>query len=171
MIYLKKPNARIPYESFKYEYSGNKDGCGLVYAKNNELFISKGLFSFEKFLGLYQQIPSECPAIIHLRDSTEGNVNAANCHPFTIDKDHVFAHEGSFSCGGRMGMSDTFCFVQDYLVPLFKKSNKAWLEKDNEIDKAVERDWGRAVILDNKGNFRIFNESKGNWQDNVWYSH
>jgi predicted glutamine amidotransferase len=98
IIAIKPEGVSIPIERLKNCWDNNPDGAGLMYSENNELKIIKGLMDFDSFIKAYNDIsPLEKKIIIHFRYATHGKVCKDLTHPFDIDKDLAFVHNGVLS--------------------------------------------------------------------------
>jgi hypothetical protein len=163
---LKKEGIETPFGILEQRARWNRDGMGFAFAQNGELILKKGFFDMDDFMQAIKQVPNESPAMFHLRMATQGEVNEANCHPFLIDRNHSLVHFGGFSCRGEGGRSDTRRFCEDFLRPLFKKSDKEWLRPDNEVDYLMDKMLqGRAAIMDNQGRIRTYHT--GQWKNGL----
>lgn len=177
---VKPRGLHIPEKNLRAGFDSNNDGCGLCWAENGQLHIEKGMLTWDAFLGLFQQ-HQDHPMLIHFRKSTHGKKNADNCHPFLFnDGELALIHNGviPIKCS-EDGFSDTWHLVNKVLEPLVKDYGIAiddpalsWL-----IKVAIGSD--KIAVMDGNGEFVIFNEDKGNWEDadgpegkkgKVWYS-
>jgi hypothetical protein len=172
---VKKPGVDIPKETLKVCAENNQDGCGFAYINTDTLGIKrirvKKAMDFESFYSKYERAIEKNPDsvfLIHFRIKTSGNIDLANCHPFKIDRDHVFIHNGSIAgIPLEKGKSDTRAFNQNVLRVL----PKGW-NGNSGIKKLIE-DFirhSKIVVLNIDGDFNIYNESKGHWVEGVWYS-
>jgi|ERR1035437_858996 hypothetical protein len=170
----------IPEKNLRCGYEGNSDGCGIAWAEDNKLTVTKGMMKWDDFWKLYQE-HQNCPMLIHFRKSTHGKKDEANCHPFLFnDGNLALIHNGvlPIKCS-EDGYSDTWHLVNKVLDPLVKNHGIAiddpalsWL-----IQIAIGTD--KIVVMDANGEAIIFNEEKGNWEPTdgagdkkgqVWYS-
>jgi hypothetical protein len=153
----------------------NPDGCGFAYINVDHKGVrriktKKALF-FNDFWTKYERAVKqnpESPFLIHFRIKTHGKVDVANCHPFRIDRNHVFIHNGIIhGVDNHETMSDTRVFNQDVLRILPKNWNK-----NSGVKKLIEDFIGHSklAVLDIDGNVNIFNQHKGDVVDGVWYS-
>lgn len=151
-------------------FKANPDGAGFMVAKNKELIILKGFFTFDEFWEAYQPYENEVAAI-HFRIRTHGAIDVENCHPFAINKSLGFIHNGIISGFGLEKTSDTHHFNQMILKPLVNKYGNNILVNPS-VKYLIESKIGysKFVVLDRHGNHSIFNKDKGNWNDEVWYS-
>ena len=175
-IAIYKPaNKRISKEILKNCFDNNDDGAGFAYINTDfhgvkRLKIKKYM-KFDLFYKQYkraQSIAPESPFIIHFRVGTHGEKSTFNCHPFYVDKNIAFIHNGIISgVGFDKRKSDTQLFNELVLQEL----PKGW-EKNKAIGTLIEDFIGssKLVTLNIKGEVTIFNSSKGEWVDECWYS-
>ena len=151
----------------------NPDGCGFAYTTGTELVVFKTMdypTFLEEYEKCYEQYGETSPFLIHFRIATHGTVDISNCHPFVIDKDHVFIHNGVISnvpsCAEKK-KSDTQVFNELILQNL----PADWFE--NTAIKYLLEDFisfSKIVVMNLKGEVLILNEAKGTWVDGVWFS-
>ncbi len=178
LLIYRPPNGIMTKNVLRKGYSNNSDGAGYAYSYKGKLYSEKGFFSFKKFWNAYRNIPKESPALIHFRISSEGRINKENCHPFLIDKNHAFCHNGSVQA--KIGeksedFSDTYLFNEQILKPIFSDPNnidkKFWLSPAFKwLMEECIGSFNKMSILDNRGNCVIFNECKGEWFSGCWFS-
>lgn len=151
-------------------YNANPDGAGFMYNENKELHMHKGFFSFKDFYKDYKQHESK-QAVIHFRIKTHGPISTDNCHPFMVNKSLGFVHNGVISGFGEGDMSDTRHFNEEIVKPLAAKWGNLSLFQP-AIKSLIESRIGysKLIFLDRHGNYDIFNENKGVWDNGVWYS-
>lgn len=126
---------------------------------------------FDVFMRKYKRALKnnlESPFLIHFRIATHGTVDTFNCHPFFINKNLTFIHNGIISgIGTDKLMSDTQLFNEKIL----KKLPKDFYKKEEYkllIEKFIVG--SKLITLDINGDVAIFNESSGHWKDGVWFS-
>ena len=164
----------IEKDKFENAFANNTHGAGFAYAKDGELFTSKGFFKFEEFYAAYTAIGKEVPRIVHFRQSTGGAKNDVNCHPFVISKDICFSHNGTFSgFTPTTEESDTNLYNQTILRPLLEKDytlihkgHIQWL-----ISTSVSKN--KLLFLDKDGHVAIINPQEGHFDKvhpEIWYS-
>lgn len=156
-------------------FKNNKDGCGFAYINEDYTGIRrlkiKKTMDFDIFLRQYHRavlVNPNSPFLIHFRIATHGTVDKFNCHPFKINDDMVFIHNGIISGVGKcQKKSDTQLF-NDIIL---KELPDDW-QYNAAITALIENFIGfsKLVTLDTEGNMIIFNEGKGYWEDGVWYS-
>lgn len=151
-------------------FNSNPDGAGFMYHEGDKLHIQKGFFEFDKFYKEYKKHElKQC--VIHFRIKTHGSISVDNCHPFSITENLGFVHNGIISGYGEADVSDTRDFNHKILQELVNKWGEESLFEPS-IQTLIEAKIGysKLIFLDNLGNAEIFNENKGIWDDDVWYS-
>lgn len=166
----KKKGLTIPRETLEQCFKINDDGAGYMYVKNGKLEIKKGFFFFESFYDEYKK-DEKHQCVIHFRIKTHGSIDGDNCHPFSINNELAFVHNGIISGFGTKDKSDTFMFNEEVLKPLMDKYGKQ-LYTETPFKKLIEEAIGysKLIFLDANGTYSIYNEHKGEWADGVWYS-
>ncbi len=157
-------------------FENNNDGAGFAYINVDSQGIKrikiKKSMTFDGFWSKYERatrISPNSPFIIHFRIATHGTVDLFNCHPFKINEDLVFAHNGIISKVKKDAKkSDTQVFNETIL----KKLGKGLLFDNPVVQELIEDYIGgsKLILMDVNGAFRIFNEKSGNTQDGVWFS-
>ena len=170
-IAIYKPEGKVISKATLQEcYDSNPDGAGFMYAQGKKLNIEKGFFSFDSFYDAYKKHENK-QAVIHFRIKTHGKIDTANCHPFSVNNSIGFVHNGVISGYGDSDFSDTVRFNEAILRPLVNKWGNLALFQDPVIELIENRiGYSKLVFLDRHGNHLIMNESKGVWDDGVWYS-
>jgi len=160
----------INKETLAQCFKANPDGAGFMFTENKELHMQKGFFTFDEFWNAYEP-HKEKQAAIHFRIKTHGKIDTNNCHPFMINKGLGFIHNGVITGFGEGDKSDTNHFNDEIIKPLVHKYGNAILTNPS-IKFLIESKIGysKFVILDRHGNYSLFNESKGLWDGEVWFS-
>ena len=166
-------NKSVSEEHLKTAYENNNDGAGFCYADNGRIIINK-FRSFKKFYNQYETATKKHGAtsdfIIHFRMSTHGtNKGVENVHPFKVNNELAFAHNGIISgVGDSKRLSDTQLFNKKVLKNLPNDFIK------NSIIQVLIGDWignSKLVFLDNAGESFIVNKSMGHRDElGVWFS-
>tara|TARA_X000001382_G_scaffold61932_1_gene42620 strand:+ start:208 stop:972 length:765 start_codon:yes stop_codon:yes gene_type:complete len=173
IVMLKKEKAEVSKKQLEKSFSNNPDGSGYLFARNGNLTIKKGFFTFNEFYDSYSRDMAQFNnpiAIIHFRITTHGLTNKTNCHPHMINDGIGFAHNGIIDfVNDHKKKSDTLVFRNDVLrgMPngfMFNDSIMALIEESIGNSKLV--------FLDRNGNWTIANEYKGHWnkKSTIWYS-
>jgi predicted glutamine amidotransferase len=171
-----KPFAVLDYTTLKNSYENNPDGCGMAYINTDyrgkqKIKMYKSM-EFEQFYKKYKravQNNPQSPFLIHFRIKTHGEVSTFNCHPFKINKNTVFIHNGIIrSMPIHKRMSDTQVFNEKIL----KKLPKGWLKNEGITDLITEAIGGgsKLIVLTLRGEVKIYNEKSGMWKDGNWFS-
>jgi predicted glutamine amidotransferase len=156
-------------------YSRNSHGCGFMYAINGNIKIKKTLV-FENFYKRYINtaniLSKKTPFIIHFRTATSGKRDLENCHPFMINDNIAFAHNGVISNLSNTKdndlHSDSYLFNEKILKGL---GNHIFTNEETRVlinDYIGE--WNKLVFLKSDGEVLIFNEDKGEWKNKIWFS-
>jgi hypothetical protein len=170
-IAIYKPEGKIiPYETLKECYDSNPDGAGFMYSEDKQLRIQKGFFTLKEFYAEYVKHQDK-KAVLHFRIKTHGKIDTTNCHPFAINNALGFVHNGIINGFGDANHSDTIGFNHGVLQPLVNKWGNLSIFQDPVKDLIESRiGYSKLIFLDRHGNHNILNESKGVWDDGVWYS-
>ena len=170
---FKPANKDITEATLAQCHKSNSDGCGFSFINHQgQLEIFKTM-SFTKFMLAYNEALEQSPTspfIIHFRIATHGTVNEFNCHPFRINEELTFIHNGVISwidkCGDKL-KSDT----QMYNELVLQQLPSGW-EENAGIRKLIEETikGSKFVVLRRDGQHFIFNESAGVWDDGIWFS-
>lgn len=166
----KDKDLTISKERLQECFNSNPDGAGFMYIDNKQLKMQKGFFKFNDFWEAYEPLQSK-KCVIHFRIKTHGAINVDNCHPFEISPALGFVHNGVISGYGEGDISDTRDFNNLILKPMVAKwGNLALFEP--AIKHLIEERIGysKLIFLDKQGKHNIFNEEKGVWDEDVWYS-
>jgi glutamine amidotransferase len=177
-IAICKPAGKeITDAQLKLSYLNNDDGCGLAYIKDEKIIIYKQMdyIKFVKKLRSVEKEFPESPILIHFRATSVGKTDLNNCHPFRINKNQVFCHNGTIKkvTTDKSGkMSDTAMFNKE----IMKELPYGW-EKSKGVRRLIEEFIcinviidGRVCVLNVDGTFTIFNEDKGHWFNGIWWS-
>jgi glutamine amidotransferase len=171
-IAIYKPAHKIiSKETLQECYLSNPDGAGFSYSSGDRIKIRKGFFSFDSFWNAYKYHQHK-QCLIHFRIMTHGKVMMQNCHPFFINNKMSFIHNGIISHHSKdKNISDTKQFNDKILKPLVDKYGTS-LVFHPSFATIIEQyiGYSKLVFLDVDGNYKIFNEDKGVWDDGIWYS-
>lgn len=174
MVIYKPKDEHVTKKTLKRCWNNNNDGAGFMYAGDNKLHIVKGLMCFNAFYKTYraQENKLNTDYIIHFRIGTAGKNNQANCHPFKINENVGFAHNGILNCVNiptKSSKSDTAVFCEEFLQKLTKDFlfNSTILEV---LEVIAFSENSKFVFMDNFGFVCISNEVAGVWDSGIWYS-
>jgi hypothetical protein len=168
---LNEPNKVIDYITLQNCWDNNRDGAGMLYIENGKLKVHKEMDSFKNFYDAYlkaRENDMTKKIVLHFRISTHGKVNKTNCHPFLVNNDLGFVHNGIISgLPYSADYSDTFMFNKHIL----KKMPNGFLTHSGIVTMMEEFiSYSKLIFLDAQNNSKIVNEEKGLWDDGNWYS-
>jgi len=170
-IALLKPEGKtVSKETLAQCFKANSNGAGYMYARDNQLHIHKGFFSFDEFYESYKPVEQE-KCVIHFRIKTHGDISADNTHPFQVSNDLAFVHNGIINIKeDNKKFSDTWHFNEAIIKPMYR-DNRAFIKRlyNQELIKSFIGS-SKLIFLDSKGRSTIINPDRGVWEDGVWYS-
>lgn len=152
-------------------WNNNKDGAGMLYLQDGVLTAYKEMDNFDRFYDHYAWVRNKyknSQIVLHFRISTHGKVDLENCHPFMVNEDWGFVHNGIITNAERHAdYSDTNMFNRDVL----RKLPKDWIH-NNAMYELVSGYIGSSKLLFlNKDNEAyIVNEDWGVWDLGCWFS-
>lgn len=177
-VYLPKKKT-IDAETLYNCYISNPDGMGFAYwDENNNLIVRKFVGQEKIMLGIEEFLMTreryiKKQMLIHFRIASHGKISKKTCHPFIVNKDTVFCHNGILSEFSKQlsldsKISDTMLFNQKVLKklppnfinqPLYKKMLEEMIGSYNKM-----------IIMESDGRHWILNEEQGEWSDGIWFS-
>lgn len=171
-IAIFKPEGKIlSNETLLQCWDSNPDGAGFMYADGGEVKIKKGYMDFDSFIAAYEQHKQD-KMVIHFRIKTHGLVNEENTHPFRVNKKMGFVHNGTISGVHTKdkAYSDTWHFNEQIIKPIVKKA--PWMMDTAAIQTLITDfiGYSKLIFMDGRGDVTIYNESKGYWDDECWFS-
>jgi len=159
-------------ETLKQCWKSNPDGAGMIYTNNGQLVTFKEMTNFDKFYKEYskqRKINKTSNFILHFRIATSGKIDRANCHPFSVNKNLAFVHNGMININQlNANVSDTYTFNE-----LILKKLPATFLNNHAILDLIENyiSYSKLIFLDSDNIASILNEDLGHWDaDNNWYS-
>lgn len=154
-------------------WTANNDGAGLLFTHNEILYAHKELTDLELFYDYYKHIVEAVgkttPMVLHFRIKTHGLISLKNCHPFMVNDQIGFVHNGILSIGipANSHTSDTF----ELNAQILQKLPDDFLNYQGCISLLESYCKGsKLVFLNNKGEHKIINEKLGVWEDGCWFS-
>lgn len=174
LIITRYKKEKLNFKDMKQAYNRNSDGFGIMYASKGEMINERILpRSFDDVLSLYKEHAKRTDVLtMHFRFKTAGKISVDNCHPFKINDNFSFVHNGP-----RLPIpilnekySDTFWFNETYLKPLFRNYPTIILSKKfrSELSEFIGND--KIVICDIKNKHYIINKHHGNFRNGNWFS-
>lgn len=142
----------VSWKQLEACYNGNRDGWGIMWARDGKLHTVKEVSSFSAFGNVWKDVPRDVERAIHFRIKTHGEINKANCHPFLAAENIGFMHNGfidTYMIDARM--SDTYNFVEHELKPVIA----AWpnFMDDPTFVDLLEKvtGWSKLLLMDATG--------------------
>lgn len=160
-------------------YESNPDGFGFAYwNEEGKLVIRKFIgqdsimLGIEEFILTRQHYLSK-QFLAHFRIASHGKISKRTCHPFKINNDIVFCHNGILTdfteqLDLNSKLSDTMLFNRKVFQKLPADFMKRPIYK-----KMLEETIGifnKMIVINKNGTHWILNEEQGEWSDGVWYS-
>lgn len=177
-IYLPRKKT-IDRETLYNCYASNPDGFGFAYWDNDKKLVVRKfigqnniMLGIEEFLMTREHFPKR-QMMAHFRIASHGKISKRTCHPFVVNKDVVFCHNGILSDFSKQlslssKISDTMLFNRKVL----KKLPMNFL--DQPLYKTMLEEmigtWNKMIIMESDGRHWILNESQGEWSNGVWFS-
>lgn len=152
--------------------SCNDDGVGFAFSTGKKIVIKK-YRDFDKFYKNYSQCKNlygkQSAFMVHFRIKTHGtNKGVYNVHPFRVNKNLVFSHNGTIqNVGESHKKSDTRLFNENIL----RRLSDNFLQ-DKTQRKLIETfiGYSKLAFITLGGRYEILNEQKGLWSGGMWYS-
>ena len=161
----------ISLNSFLNLWDNNPDGAGFAYIHGGKLHIIKEMRSPDalhaKYIAIKRQ--TEHAILLHFRISTQGNVNEANAHPFRVNAQTAFAHNGVISAAPRSDShSDTALLVRDVL----QKFPDNFIHKKGYIEalRYIAGHSNKFALLDVSGKYALINSHLFHLHEGTYYS-
>jgi len=151
-------------------WNNNNEGGGLMWVQDGKLQTFK-TYEYKDFEDMYFALrtnPNIGNIVLHFRIATSGFKNPINLHPFLVNDDLGFVHNGIISGLGTADHSDTYQFNE-----LLQKLPTDFISNQGIMHFITEYiSSSKLVFLDSQDNYSIVNEKFGHWdktQDN-WFS-
>jgi hypothetical protein len=151
-------------------WKNNNEGGGLMWVQDGKLQTFK-TYKYNDFEDMYFSLrsnPNIGNVVLHFRIATSGFKNPINLHPFLVNEDLGFVHNGIISGLGTAEHSDTYQFNE-----LLQKLPTDFLSNESIVHFISEYiTSSKLIFLDSQDNYCIMNEKFGHWdkeQDN-WFS-
>lgn len=166
---FKPKKAHITRKQLLNCWTNNPDGMGVMWIAGNEIQVYKEMNSFRAFYKTIRSVDADL--VIHFRIATSGQINTKNCHPFKINNQLGFVHNGVITkMNAKEGddRSDTMLFRDRVLKQI---------EPELIYNPAVQTmlsdyiGYSKLIFLDAKNmRYLILNEQLGHWKDGIWFS-
>ena len=155
----------------------NPDGGGISWIENGkvQVFKTMKLKAFKTKIKEVTKMYGDSDILVHMRIATHGSICIENNHPFHVDPQTVFAHNGimpnEFHPPAKSDLSDTRHFNNVFLQHMkpVALDDIAFTEMLGDLigfNKLVFLSANKKLKKDSY----IINENQGVWKDGVWYS-
>lgn len=175
---VKKAGAVLTKDTLHNCYLNNKDGCGFAYV-NTDVYGEKRVrikksMDFETFYARYSKAVEQNPNstfLIHFRIATHGMIDKYNCHPFQINKEQAFIHNGIIPNMPNDGKGDHRSDTRIFKDRILRRLPSGW-DTNPAVKYMIEAVIGasKLAVLNVDNTFSIFKEASGHWKDDIWYS-
>lgn len=165
-------------KQFMNSWDNNSHGGGMLYKENGKLKCHYELTDKDAFYKIYSSKINKSSVLLHFRISSKGARTQQNCHPFMVNSELGFIHNGTIHTGLKdygKERSDTWAFNDqvlkelppnfcEYPVILDMINSKIGLSKFAFMD--VNENF--TIIGADKGEAH-YDEKTGNWFSNKSY--
>jgi predicted glutamine amidotransferase len=170
---LNTKQATLGKETLRNCWENNGDGAGILYiGTNKKMSVFKEMNSFDNFYENYIDLKKKYGRrnmVLHFRISTHGKVNETNCHPFLVDDNIGFVHNGMiYDVPNSTEYSDTYMFNETIL-----KNLKEGFEYNDTVLDMLDTFIGagsKLIFLNKDNHYAIVNEKAGHWNMGCWFS-
>lgn len=163
-----KKAGRLPKNQIKNSWDNNDMGSGLLWTKDNKLNVFK-TYEYDEYIEKYNELRDDKSIgniVLHFRIATSGYNGEQNLHPFLVNNDLGFVHNGVIKGLGNKSFSDTYQFND-----MLKKFSHNFVACDMTkyfISEYIG--YSKLIFLDSKDRYTIINEDLGKWSSGNWYS-
>lgn len=151
-------------------WKNNNEGAGLMWVQDDKLQTFK-TYDYTDFSDMYFNLrtnPNIGNIVLHFRIATSGYKNPINLHPFLVNENLGFVHNGIIGGLGTTDYSDTYEFNE-----LLQKLPNDFVNNQGIMHFITEYiTSSKLIFLDSRDNYFIVNDKFGHWdttQDN-WFS-
>ncbi|NDG31888.1 hypothetical protein EB118_17670 [bacterium] len=170
-IAILNKEGKLPQSALDNSWKNNNEGGGLMWVQDGMLKVFK-TYDFNEFSDMYYAIRTNeniGNVVLHFRIATSGfDKLGTNLHPFLVNDDLGFVHNGIISGLGNKEHSDTYQFNE-----LLKGLPNDFLHNDSIMHFIGEYiSSSKLIFLDSNDKYAIVNESYGHWDllKQNWYS-
>lgn len=149
-------------------WNNNNQGGGILWYENGKLFDYK-TYKYQDFLNYYKQLRARNSVkkiVLHFRIATSGHTKYINLHPFFVNNNLGFVHNGIISGLGNNDFSDTYQFNE--ILKGFKHDFLACNTTKEFIKDYING--SKLIFLDSQNKHTIINEEAGHWNGDNWFS-
>lgn len=169
-IAILNKQGKLGCEQLENSWKNNNQGGGLMWVEQGKLQTFK-TYDYTDFSDMYFNLrtnPNIGNIVLHFRIATSGYQNPINLHPFLVNENLGFVHNGILSGLGNKDYSDTYEFNE-----MLKKLPVDFLQNDSIVLFITEYiSSSKLIFLDSQDNYSIINENFGDWDEtgDNWYS-
>jgi hypothetical protein len=167
-IAILNPTNKLSENSIYNSWQNNNQGAGLLWCIDGKLESYKS-YKYKKFLNKYKELrnnPNVGSIVLHFRIATSGFDKYVNLHPFFVNENLGFVHNGIITGLGDNQFSDTYYFNE-----MLKSMPTDFLYNSSIVELISGYiGYSKLVFLDNFNNHTIINEKLGHWSGGNWFS-
>jgi len=166
-IAILNTKSTLKTEYIKNSWDNNEQGGGILWVENGALNTFK-TYQYKAFLKTYKAIRKRINGkmVLHFRIATSGFQSIDNLHPFLVNENLGFVHNGVLNGLGNREFSDTYQFNEMLKsLPVDFLRNPTILAF---IEKYITS--SKLIFLDSSDNATIVNEKLGHWIGSDWFS-
>jgi predicted glutamine amidotransferase len=107
-----KKGGKLPKKQIQNSWDNNDMGSGLLWNKDGKLNVFKS-YDYEEYVDKYNELRDDNTIgtiVLHFRIATSGYNGEHNLHPFLVNDDLGFVHNGVIKGLGNKTFSDTYEF-------------------------------------------------------------
>ena len=163
-----KKAGRLPKKQIQNSWDNNDMGAGLLWNKDGKLSVFKS-YEYEDYLEKYNELRDDNSIgniVLHFRIATSGYNGEHNLHPFLVNDNLGFVHNGVIKGLGNKTFSDTYEFND-----MLKKYKHDFLNCEmSKFFISEYMGYSKLIFLDSNDKYTIINEEFGKWSGGSWYS-
>jgi hypothetical protein len=163
-----KKAGRLPKSQIKNSWDNNDMGAGLLWSENNKLNVFK-TYIYGDYIEKYNELRDNNSIghiVLHFRIATSGYNGEHNLHPFLVNDNLGFVHNGVIYGLGNKDFSDTYQFND--MLKGFKHDFTNCKMTKYFISEYIGN--SKLIFLNIDDKYTIINEHLGKWTDDNWYS-
>ena len=163
-----KKAGRLPKSHIKNSWDNNDMGSGLLWTDKGKLNVFK-TYVYDDYIDKYNELrdnKSVGNIVLHFRIATSGYKGEHNLHPFLVNDNLGFVHNGVIKGLGNKEFSDTYEFND--MLKKFKHNFTSCDMSKYFISEYIG--YSKLIFLSADDKHTIINEELGKWVDGNWYS-
>lgn len=176
---LQLPGAtKLPMNKFMDYGRRNPDGFGLLYINDGKLdqYKTLGLNDFyNHYQSVFDKFNKYSTILVHFRLGTQGKKDLNNCHPFLVNDEVGFIHNGIIRTQWEWDKeypdnSDTFIFNEKILKPI--GSDVMYNQTAIELVSDYIGAGNKIPMISTRGDYIIYGQNNGEWDKSktTWLS-